>query len=151
MMPNLDEVIEWVRSPEFGLTLNRDKKTRDPNQEFFTPTNYIKDKLNQLDGRIFVDPSIPILDNMMGSSQILSEVLIKRMQNGICYEDAIQSIFGLDISEQNVIVSRKRMSIGRKEYRDLMENNFRQGDALKLESFTCWKTVIFGNNLFSME
>lgn len=148
MTVSLDEVINWVRGPEFDITLKRTKQSRTLKQEFFTPTDYIEDKLKLLDSKIFTDPTIPILDNMMGSSQILSEVLIKRMQNGLTYEDSIQTIFGLDISFDNVTVSRRRMSIGKKQYQHICEKNFQKGNALKIESFTRWKKVKFGLDLF---
>lgn len=151
MIVNLEQVKEWMRGEEFDITLSRTKESRTLNQEFFTPTDYIEKKLNMMNPEIFSDPTVPVLDNMMGSCQILSEVLIKRMEHGLSYEDSIQTLFGLDLSFDNVTVSRRRMSVGEGRYRDICEKNFQQADALKLESFTRFKPVNFGNNLFTIE
>jgi hypothetical protein len=151
MTVNLDDVKKWMRGLEFDITLARTKESRTTKQEFFTPTDYIRDKLDLMDIKIFEDPTIPVLDNMMGSCQILSEVLIKRMEHGLSYEDSIQTLFGLDLSLDNVTVSRRRMSIGNEKYQQICEENFQQADALKIESFTRFKPVTFGQGLFIME
>jgi hypothetical protein len=151
MTVDLDQVKSWMRGEEFDITLSRTKKSRTLKQEFFTPTDYIEQKLNLMDPEIFSDPTVPVLDNMMGSCQILSEVLIKRMEHGLSYEDSIQTLFGLDLSFDNVTVSRRRMSLGEEKYQKICEKNFQQADALRIESFTRFKPVNFGNNLFTIE
>ena len=150
MEVSLEQVILHCRSERYNITLSKGKKQRNANQEFFTPTDYLKQKLSQINPNAFTDPTIPVMDNMMGSCQILSEVLIKRMENGLTYEQAIQTLFGMDIDEENVRVSRERMLVGQQKYQNIINHNFQQGNALKLPSYLKWKEVTFGNNLFEI-
>jgi hypothetical protein len=71
----------------------------------------------------FSDPTRTFLDNSCGDGQFLSEVLIRKVQNGIDFETALSAIFGVDMMEDNVNLCRERLLCGRNDLRHIVETN----------------------------
>jgi type I restriction-modification system DNA methylase subunit len=86
--------------------------------------------LDQIDQELFKDPSKTFLDNSCGDGQFLSEVLIRKVQNGVDFETALRSIYGVDMMEDNVQLCRDRLLCGQEHLRRVVETNIVCHDAL---------------------
>jgi type I restriction-modification system DNA methylase subunit len=127
---NIETVIAHAREREYMSGIDRDKVRVKATGEVFTPTPLVQEVLDNLDQSLFADPSKMFLDNCCGDGQFLSEVLIRKMENGIDFETALKSIYGVDIMSDNVNLCRERLLCGQEQYRDIVERNIVCHDAL---------------------
>lgn len=127
---NIENVIAHAREREYMSGIDRDKVRVKATGEVFTPTPLVQEVLDKLDQSLFADPSKTFLDNCCGDGQFLSEVLIRKMQNGIDFETALNTIYGVDIMSDNVNLCRERLLCGQEQYRDVVERNIVCHDAL---------------------
>jgi type I restriction-modification system DNA methylase subunit len=127
---NIETVIAHAREREYMSGIDRDKVRVKATGEVFTPTPLVQEVLDNLDQSLFADPSKMFLDNCCGDGQFLSEVLIRKMENGIDFETALKSIYGVDIMSDNVNLCRERLLCGQEQYRDVVERNIVCHDAL---------------------
>jgi len=66
--------------------------------------------LDNMDQSIFQDPEKTFLDNSCGDGQILSEVVIRKMeQSGCDLEKALSTTYGVDLMSDNIELCRKRL------------------------------------------
>jgi hypothetical protein len=105
---------DFVRNRGYMSGVDRDKLRIKQTAEVFTPTPLVKemlDKLEQQDPTLFLDPTKTFLDNSCGDGQFLSEVVIRKMERSGCsLEHALQTTYGVDLMEDNVIECRKRLA-----------------------------------------
>jgi len=99
--------------------------------EVFTPTELVREILEQIPIEQFQDPSKTFLDNSCGDGQFLGEVLIRKMENGSTFEQALSTIYGVDLMIDNVDLCRQRLLCGREDLRHIVERNIYQADGLK--------------------
>jgi hypothetical protein len=99
--------------------------------EVFTPTELVREMLEQIPIEQFQDPTKTFLDNSCGDGQFLGEVLIRKMENGSTFEQALATIYGVDLMIDNVDLCRERLLCGREDLRHVVEQNVYQRDALK--------------------
>ena len=99
--------------------------------EVFTPTPLVQEMLEQIPIEQFTDPTKTFLDNSCGDGQFLGEVLIRKMENGSTFEQALSTIYGVDLMQDNVDLCRERLLCGREDLRHVVEQNIYQADALK--------------------
>jgi SAM-dependent methyltransferase len=101
--------------------------------EVFTPTHTVQRILNNLPQDLFEDPTKTFLDNSCGDGQFLGEVLIRRMENGSTFEQALSTIYGVDLMQDNVDECRKRLLCGSQDPKHIavVEQNIYQADALE--------------------
>jgi hypothetical protein len=100
-------------------------------QEIFTPTEMVKDLLDNLDPILFVDNDQPFLDPTCGDGQFLGEVLIRKVENGIPFDQALSTIYGVDLMPDNVTLCQDRLLCGREDLRHIVEQNIVCADALR--------------------
>jgi type I restriction-modification system DNA methylase subunit len=110
--------------------IDRDKLRVKATGEVFTPTPLVQEMLEQLPANVFTDPSKTFLDNSCGDGQFLSEVLIKKMENGIDFETALSTIYGVDLMPDNVQLCRDRLLCGQEHLRHIVNKNIVCHDAL---------------------
>ena len=110
--------------------IDRDNLRTKSTGEVFTPTPLVIDCLQEIDQAEFLDPSRTFLDNCCGDGQFLGEVLIRKVENGIDFETALGTIYGVDIMEDNVELCRERLLCGREDLRHIVEKNIVCHDAL---------------------
>lgn len=127
---NVDDIIKHARNREYMSGIDRDKTRVKSTSEIFTPTELVQEVLDKLPPNEFVDPSRTFLDNSCGDGQFLSEVLIRKVQNGIDFEIALSAIFGVDMMQDNVDLCRERLLCGREDLRHIVETNIVCHDAL---------------------
>src|ERR1035437_2545906 len=80
--------------------------------EVFTPTPLVNEMLDKLPKGLFRDPEKTCLDNSCGNGQFLAVVLERKLASGIEYQQAIKTIYGVDIDQKNVDECKKRLSMG---------------------------------------
>jgi hypothetical protein len=110
----MNNYIEHSREREYMSGVDRDKLRIKQTAEVFTPTPLVQemlDKLEQQDLTLFSDPTKTFLDNSCGDGQFLSEVVIRKMERSGCsLQHALQTTYGVDLMEDNVIECRKRLA-----------------------------------------
>ena len=137
MAITLDEIKKIVRSAAYMVGVDQN----DPNiikyGQFFTPNQEAIDAVNAmfaLDPIVFTDPEKTVIDPVgCGSGDLLLEVMIKKMENGSTHEQALKTLYGVDIDQKNVDLCRKRLLCGEEHLRPIVERNIVCADALKYQ------------------
>ena len=123
-------IIKHIRDREYMSGIDRDKLRVKVTSEVFTPTDLVQQILDEMDQTDFQDPSKTFLDQSCGDGQFLGEVLIRKVENGIDFETALATIYGVDLMEDNVALCRERLLCGREDLRHIVEKNIVCHDAL---------------------
>jgi type I restriction-modification system DNA methylase subunit len=110
--------------------VERDRLRIKSTGEVFTPTPLVQELLDQLPLDLFTDPTKTFLDNSCGDGQFLGEVLIRKMENGIDFETALSTIYGVDLMQDNVKLCQDRLLCGQEHLRSIVERNIVCADAL---------------------
>ncbi len=150
MKPTLSKVIKHARDRAYMSGVERDQLRVKATGEVFTPTPLVQEILNKLPPEIFADPTKTFLDPSCGDGQFLSEVLIRKMQCGVDFESALESIYGVDIMPDNVKLCQDRLLCGSEELRHIVEKNIVCADSLEY-NFLFGEKEVFGNGLFEFE
>ena len=129
--------------------IERDQTRVKATGEVFTPTELVLEIIDAQDQAIFADPTATIIDNSCGDGQMLGEALIRKMQLGSTFEQALSTIYGVDLMQDNVDLCRERLLCGREDLRHIVERNIVCHDALTY-NYTFGQQETFGNNLFTV-
>lgn len=111
--------------------IERDKARVKATGEVFTPTPLVQEILDTLDQTLFNDSSKTFLDPTCGDGQFLGEVLIRKIENGSTFEQALSTIYGVDLMQDNVELCRERLLCGREDLRHIVEHNIVCADGLR--------------------
>jgi type I restriction-modification system DNA methylase subunit len=130
--------------------VERDRLRVKSTSEVFTPTPLVRSILDLLDPSLFTDPTKTFIDPSCGDGQFLGEVLIRKLENGSTFEQALQTIYGVDLMQDNVDLCRERLLCGREDLRDIVNTNIVCADALDY-NYTFGEQETFGNGLFTVE
>ena len=146
----LSNVIDHIRNHSYMSGVERNTLRVKETAEVFTPTLLVQRILNQLDPTTFIDTSKTVLDNSCGDGQFLGEVLIRKIENGSTFEQALSTIYGVDIMPDNVELCRERLLCGRNDLRHIVEQNIVCADSLEY-NYLFGKPDTFGpNDLFEI-
>ena len=111
--------------------------------------------LDSLPKDIFTDPTKTFIDPSCGNGQFLYEVLARKLENGSTFEQALSTVYGVDLMMDNVEECRKRLLCGKEELRHIVERNIVCHDALTYDySFNGTnknEQEVLYNNLFKEE
>jgi len=99
--------------------------------EVFTPTPLVQEILDQLPQEQFTNPNKTFLDPSCGDGQFLGEVIIRKVENGSTFEQALGAVYGVDLMEDNVELCRERLLCGRDDLRHIVEKNIVCADGLR--------------------
>lgn len=99
--------------------------------EIFTPTPLVQEMLAQIPVGQFKNPSKTFLDPACGDGQFLGEVLIRKMDHGSTFEQALSTVYGVDLMQDNVNECQKRLLCGREDLRHIVERNIVCANALR--------------------
>jgi adenine-specific DNA methylase len=127
----LNDIIEHIRGRSYMSGIDRDQLRVKATGEVFTPTDLVREILGKFPSDVFTDPTKTFLDNSCGDGQFLGEVLIRKMENGSTFEQALQTIYGVDLMIDNVDLCRERLLCGREDLRHIVEQNIVCSNALK--------------------
>jgi type I restriction-modification system DNA methylase subunit len=98
--------------------------------EVFTPTELVREILENMDIAKFADPTKTFLDPSCGDGQFLGEVLIRKMENGSTLEQALSTVYGVDLMQDNVDLCRERLLCGRTDLEHIVNRNIVCHDGL---------------------
>ena len=129
-------------------SLTKSKKRVKELGEVFTPSSLIEEILSKVPS-CYWDKNKNILEPSCGNGNFLIAILSKKVEHGNTIINSLESIYGIDIMEDNVTESRKRLlkvslDLGLK-HEDLkkavsiLKRNIIQGNALELDLNEIWK------------
>lgn len=130
----LEKIKDHIRKRNYMSGIDREYSRVKATGEVFTPTTkvqHILNNLERLDPTVFKDPAKTFIDNSCGDGQILGEVLIRKIENGIPFEQALSTIYGVDLMPDNVKLCQDRLLCGREDLRHIVERNIVCADALR--------------------
>lgn len=127
----LNDIIDHIRNRSYMSGVARDRARVKATGEVFTPTPLVQKLLNELPDELYSDPTKTFLDNSCGDGQFLGEVLIKKIEHGSSFEQALSTVYGVDIMQDNVDLCRERLLCGREDLRHIVEQNIQCKDGLK--------------------
>ena len=111
--------------------VDRDRLRVKSTGEIFTHMSQVNNILDRMDQNLFTDKNKTFIDNSCGDGQFLGEVLIRKCQNGIDFETALSTIYGVDIMQDNVDLCKERLLCGQKHLRHIVDKNIVCADALR--------------------
>lgn len=145
-LPTIQQVIAHARDRNYESMINRSKERTKQNGEIFTPTPLVQEMLDQLPKEEFTNPTKTFMDPSCGDGQFLSEVLIRKMENGSSLEQALSTIYGVELMKDNADLCRERLLCGQEHLRRIVEVNIFQADFLQfspfLETAETWEEAI---------
>jgi hypothetical protein len=127
------EYIEHARNFKYMSGIERDKLRTKQTAEVFTPTKLVQKILDNMNQEIFENPKNTFLDNSCGDGQILSEVVIRKMERSNCtLEQALSTTYGVELMEDNVKLCKERLAGPNptQEILDILDKNIVCHDAL---------------------
>lgn len=119
----LNNIVDHIRNRSYMSGIERDKLRVKATGEVFTPTPLVQEVLDQLPQSLFTDPSKTFLDPSCGDGQFLGEILIRKVSQGIDFETALSTIYGVDLMDDNVALCRERLLCGQEHLRHIVEKN----------------------------
>jgi len=128
----LSKVVDHIRNRSYMSGVDRDKARVKATGEVFTPAPLVQEILDKLPIEQFTDHTKKFLDNSCGDGQFLGEVLIRKMENGSTFEQALSTVYGVDLMQDNVDLCRERLLCGSKDPKHIaiVEQNIYQEDSL---------------------
>ena len=134
-MITLNQMLSKIYSHLFGREymsgVERERNRVKATGEVFTSTPLVEEILDKMDQELFKDPTKTFLDPSCGDGQFLASVLYRKLQNGIDFETAISTIYGVDLMKDNVELCRERLLCGREDLRHIIEQNIVRADGLR--------------------
>lgn len=127
----LDKFYKHLFDREYMSGVERERNRVKATGEVFTPTPLVEEILDKMDQQQFVDPTKTFLDPSCGDGQFLASVLYRKLENGIDFETALGTIYGLDLMPDNVDLCRERLLCGREDLHHIVEQNIVCADGLR--------------------
>jgi len=127
----LTEIYKHLFDREYMSGVDRENTRVKANGEVFTPTWLVEEILDEMDQEMFMCPNKTFLDPSVGDGQFLSSVLYRKLQSGIDFEQALSTVYGVDLMEDNVELCRERLLCGREDLRHIVEQNIVCADGLR--------------------
>lgn len=117
----------------------RDKERIKKNGEVFTPFSVIDQLISKIPEEQWKDPKARFLDPCAGNGQILIGMLKKRLASGISTEDAVKTLYGVELMQDNRDLCVKRiLEIVGPKYAEIVNHNIVCADFFKWD-FENWK------------
>jgi type I restriction-modification system DNA methylase subunit len=127
----LSNIKDHIRNRTYMSGVERDRNRVKLTGEVFTPTTLVNEILVQIPIEQFSDNTKTFLDPSCGDGQFLGEVLIRKMENGSTFEEALSTTYGVDLMIDNVDLCRERLLCGREDLRHIVEQNIQCADGVK--------------------
>ena len=127
----LEKAKDHIRNRSYMSGVEREYARVKSTGEVFTPTPTVQRILSNIPIGQFTDPTKTFLDNSCGDGQFLGEILIRKIENGSTFKQALSTIYGTDLMIDNVDLCRERLLCGREDLRHIVEKNIQCKDALK--------------------
>ncbi len=128
-----EQVIEHIRNRGYMSGIERDYARIRSTGEVFTPYGAVKEYIDQIKltrPDVFSDPTKTACDTSCGDGQFLGEILIAKIESGLDFKTALNSIYGVEYEQTNVDVCRERLLCGQEHLRHVVEKNIVCADSL---------------------
>jgi len=115
--------------------IKRTKERIKETGEVFTPSQLTNEMLDQLPPEMW-EPDRTFLEPAAGDGNMLIEILKRKLSYGHTPVQALNTIYGIDLMEDNVQHARERMLeiVGNtKEHREIINKRIVQGNALNFD------------------
>jgi hypothetical protein len=148
-MITIDKFLKHAIEREYMSGVERDKYRVKATAEVFTPDGLVMeilDKIFQLDPESFTDPERTYLDPSCGDAQFLVWVVLYKLLEGNTallddeevlqldvtaeFEQALKTVYGVDLMPDNVEITKQRLLCGHEEFRYIVDKNIRCENAL---------------------
>lgn len=126
----LQHYIKHLRDREYMSGVERDALRVRRTGEIFTPTKLVQEMLDHLGPEVFTDPTKTFMDPSCGDGQFLSEIIIRKLEGGSTFEQALSTTYGVELMADNVALCRDRLLCGHEEFRHIVTRNIVCHDAL---------------------
>ena len=126
----LSKIYKHLFDREYMSGVERERNRIKATGEIFTPSPLVEEILDKMDQELFKDSTKTFLDPSCGDGQFLASVLYRKLENGIDFEQALSTIYGVDLMEDNVEEARTRLLCGREDLRHIVNKNIVCHDAL---------------------
>lgn len=153
----IKKIIGHIRDREYMSGTEREQSRVKITNEIFTPTPRAIKDVHKLPHILFENSDKTFQDQCCGDGQFLGEVLIRKLESlqkeeitDLEFEQALSTIYGVDIMQDNVDLCRERLLCGREDLRHIVEKNIVCADALTY-NYTFGEKETFGNGLFEVE
>lgn len=143
----IKQYIQHLRDREYMGGVVRDKSRVKDTGEVFTPTELVQEILDEMPTELFTNPNKTFIDPACGDGQFLSEVLIRKLEAGHDFAQALGTIYGVDLMPDNVKLTQDRLLCGHEELRPIVERNIVCANGLEYD-YLFGKPEEFGNGLF---
>ena len=120
---DLKKIKTHINDRPYMSGVDRDNLRVKATGEVFTPTELVNEILDQHPKELFTDPTKTVIDIAVGDGQFLGQILIRKVENGIDFETALESLYGCDVMMDNVELCRERLLCGFNQYRHIVEKN----------------------------
>lgn len=108
-MSELDTVRNHLRRDhKFEGGVTRDKTRRGATHEFFTPNELVDLGLRLFNSDAWL-PGKTFVDNSAGDAQLLSGVVLKKIESGCSYKQALEDIYGVEFEVDNCLIAIHRL------------------------------------------
>ena len=128
---DINLIIDHIRNRPYMSGIERDKIRKLHSSEYFTPFEKVNERLDSYNISVWQDLESQFLDPTCGDGQFLGEVLIRKIENGSTFEQALSTTYGVDLMIDNVDLCRERLLCGHEDLRHIVEQNIQCRDALK--------------------
>ena len=132
----LSSYINHTRYHSYMSGIERNKLRIKETNEIFTPTDYVITLLNKWEVKytdMFTNTQKTFIDNSCGDGQLLSEIVIRKMERSSCtLEQALSTTYGVELMEDNVKLCKERLAglNPTQEILDILDINIVCADAL---------------------
>ena len=127
----LQAIIKHVRDRSYMSGISRDQLRIKATGEVFTPTKLVQEILDSFPIDEFKNSDRTFIDPCCGDGQFLSEILIRKIESGHAFEQALSTIYGVDLMQDNVDLCRQRLLCGQEHLKHIVEKNIVCADALR--------------------
>ena len=139
----IEFIRKHIQDREYMRGVERDKARVKATGEIFTKLATAQaslDKIEQFDPTAFSDPTKTFCDpSGCGDGNLISEVLVRKLETVVVdgkvtaeqFEQALQTVYGVDRMPDNVKLCQDRLLCGREDLRHIVEQNIVCSDALR--------------------
>jgi len=127
----LINIISHIRNREYMSGIERDMARVKSTAEVFTPTSLVRRCLDDLDQELFKNTENTVIDRACGDGAWLGEILIRKLENGSTFEQALSTIYGVDLMPDNIALCRERLLCGQESLRFVVERNIVCADTMR--------------------
>ncbi len=135
---------------DYATDVRKDRrKGNKGTQEFFTPYSIIKKMADKIPDEDWSDPEKTFLEPSFGDGNFVCYIIWNRIQHGIDWQTALNTLYGLELMEDNVNETKDRVlnlldqidiTYDENTAREIMDRNLVCADFFKW-NFADWKYI----------